>query len=387
MAPYKESMKTDIEQHSEAALDVSQLNVAIISDAAPGRNGVGTFYVDLVKHLEKHVNKIEILSPTVVDEKWQAGLVFPLPGDPTQKLCMPNPLKMKRELEAIQPHIILVATPGVYGIVGATLAALLKIPAIAGFHTSFEKITELYWQNSFGGMIVHGYFKVSNGYLFKRCPLIVANSQEMIEQAKSIGAKNTRIVSTPVSSTFTLPATTAYSGKLKRVLFAGRLAPEKNIEGLLVAIEQHPDIQFTLAGDGPLRELVEEKSKALPNLISLGWLAREELRQQIDAHDALVLPSHFESFGTIALEAMARERLVIVSQHCGIVEWEEFNKGFYIIESTLSKALSSISALSDAERTELSQKAKSITEAVNQKSTTEWCNLLLENACKRASAN
>ncbi len=376
-----QNINTETNNNSDVFDKAKGLNVVIISDAAPGRNGVGTFYVDLSTHLKKHLRHIEIISPVVENNKWKAGLVFPLPGDNTQKLCIPNPAAMKRKLKEINPHLVLIATPGVYGLIGARLASQLKIPAIAGFHTSFEKITELYWNNSIAGLIVHGYFKVSNRYLFKKCPLILANSEEMIEQARRIGAQNTRIVSTPISSVFTdheqaLP----YSGKISRVLFAGRLAPEKNIESLLAAVEALPNIHFTVAGDGPLRELVEEKAATLPNLSNVGWLNRESLRDQIDQHDALVLPSHFESFGTIALEAMARQRLVIVSKHCGIVEWKDYSPGLTVINETLTKTLTSLADSEDESRHELASKAKTITQEINQKSILEWCSLLLETA-------
>ena len=202
----------------------------------------------------------------------------------------------------------------------------------------------------------------------------------MIEQAERIGAKNTRIVSTPVSSVFTDHEQKEYSGELKRVLFAGRLAPEKNIEALLKAAEEHPNTVFTVAGEGPLRDQIEENAARLSNFNYVGWLDRESLREQIDQHDALVLPSHFESFGTIALEAMARQRLVIVSKHCGIVEWEEYNQGLQVIEDTLSDTLSSLANRSPELRTQLAETAKNVTEEINKASLKEWCDLLLESS-------
>lgn len=359
-----------------------QLKVVIISDAAPSRNGVGTFYVDLVAHLKKHLKHIEIMSPIVEGEKWKAGLVFPLPGDKTQKLCFPNPVKMKRELQAIQPDLILIATPGVYALVGTWLAKKLGIPAILGFHTSFEKITELYWKNSIAGLIVQKYFTVSHRYLFKHCPLILANSEEMIAQAKRIGAQNTCTVNTPIAAEFTDPKLQAYSGKIERILFAGRLAPEKNIEALLGAIKALPNMHFSIAGDGPLRDLIETHTETCENLSYLGWLDRNALREQMDQHDALVLPSHFESFGTIALEAMARQRLVITSEDCGIVEWEQYRAGLTVIDSTLTNTLRALSNLDDAARLQLAEQAHAITQDANQETLREWCNLLLESAKK-----
>ena len=127
---------------------------------------------------------------------------------------------------------------------------------------------------------------------------------------------------------------------------------------------------------------MEERAKQLPNLNCLGWLDRETLRDQIDAHDALVLPSHFESFGTIALEAMARQRLVIVSPHCGIVEWDEYNGGLRVIDDSLTQTLRALSESDKSSRAQLASRAQDITQEINRKSIEEWCELLFESAAK-----
>lgn len=45
----------------------------------------------------------------------------------------------------------------------------------------------------------------------------------------------------------------------------------------------------------------------------------------MDRSDMLVLPSHLETFGTVALEAAARRCLVRVSSRCGLLDWEDFS--------------------------------------------------------------
>lgn len=354
------------------------LNIAIISDAAPGRNGVGTFYIDLQEHLKDRVGRIELFSPTIEENgKWNAGLVLPLPGDATQKLCFPNPFTLQRQLQALRPDIVIIATPGVYGLLGAFLAGRMKIPAIAGFHTSFEAITDLYWANSTAGKVVHGYFKVSNLYLFKKCKLVMANSQVMIDQARQLKAPATELIHTIISPAFTGHPVTPATGKLQRILFAGRLAPEKNIEAILQAARSLPQFHFTLAGDGPLRDTVQKAADELDNLTLLDWLKRETLREEIDRHDALILPSHFESFGTIALEAMARQRLVVVSPQCGIADWPSFRAGLFVMEDqNLTEALNRIARLSDDQRREKSLEAQQLTRALNDTSIAQWLALL-----------
>ncbi|MEX2365774.1 MAG: hypothetical protein WD601_04165, partial [Pseudohongiellaceae bacterium] len=73
-----------------------ELKIVVLSDAAPSRNGVGAYYQDLVEQLSSKVGQIKMVSPVIRDGKWHGGLVLPLPGDKTQKLCLPNILKLKR---------------------------------------------------------------------------------------------------------------------------------------------------------------------------------------------------------------------------------------------------------------------------------------------------
>ena len=105
--------------------------------------------------------------------------------------------------------------------------------------------------------------------------------------------------------------------------------------------QSFPDVQFTIAGDGPLRSHVERASAENANVHYLGWLNRRELRETIDRSDALLLPSHFETFGTIALEAMARGKLVLVSEHCGLAHWHKLRgrTDCFTTRETLSRQL------------------------------------------------
>jgi len=359
--------------------DVKKLNVIVISDAAPSRNGVGTFYVDLLEHLNQLVNSAEIISPIIENGKWKAGLVFPLPGDSTQKLCMPNPVRMYRHLKRINPDLIIIATPGVYGVVGSFLAKRLKIPTLVGFHTSFEEITELYWSDSLKGKIVSGWFKFSNQFLFNRCQAVMANSDPMIERAKALGAQTVISIPTLISPIFTSHPIKSSPEKCNRILFAGRLAPEKNLNSVIKAAEEMPDAYFSIAGEGPEREKVEKASEQLENLNYLGWLERSALRAAIDDHDVLILPSFFESFGTIILEAMARKRLVLVSAQCGIANSKEYISGLYTMRSrNLTECLSDICNAETRERIEKAKRAHQLTTQLNKKNIHHWCQIFLE---------
>lgn len=125
---------------------------------------------------------------------------------------------------------------------------------------------------------------------------------------------------TPLAREFVNTPVTRLHDSVRRVCYVGRLAAEKNIESFLALAASRPDLQFEIAGDGPLRNKVEQACKASANLTFHGWCRRQQVVEILDRCQVLVLPSSVEAFGTVALEAMARERLVITTPACGINE-------------------------------------------------------------------
>ncbi|MER6369463.1 glycosyltransferase family 4 protein [Streptomyces mirabilis] len=92
-----------------------------------------------------------------------------------------------------------------------------------------------------------------------------------------------------------------------RLLYAGRLTPEKGIETLLRAIPAAPAVELSIAaprhqfhGLTPLLRLLKV------HVHYLGWLTRPQLWKAFADHDALVMPSTtLEAMGLVALEAQA----------------------------------------------------------------------------------
>lgn len=365
----------------QPAESIQSLKILAISDAAPSRNGAGAYYQDLVELLTVYVEHIELYSP-IIDAmgKWHAGFLLPLPGDKTQKLCLPNIFGLNRLFEEIKPDVVLIATPGVYGLCGAFLARRKQIPFLLGMHTSFEQLTSLYWPDSIRGKIVGKIFNLSNNYLFKGAESVLVNAEPVLQEALKIGAPDVKLIGTPIASKFIREEPAPYKGELQKILFAGRLAKEKNIEALLEVARLMPELEFNIAGDGPLRELVQEAAESLPNLNYLGWLSRSALRQTIDANDALVLPSHFETFGTVALEAMARGRLVVVSPGCGISLWPSLRQGLKVIDESkgLHGAFTELLLESSQCRIDMARQARDVAMQLNYSVVENWTQILLE---------
>jgi glycosyltransferase involved in cell wall biosynthesis len=102
------------------------------------------------------------------------------------------------------------------------------------------------------------------------------------------------------------------------------------------------------------------------------------MQATLDSIDVLILPSYVESFGTIALEAMARERMVLVSHGCGILEWPELSRGLFVIreDETVTQAIARIADLDHSVRKKKAQRGRIAAKQLNDWTIKTWLELL-----------
>lgn len=355
------------------------LRVALFSDAVPERNGVGTYYRDLGEHLAMRIDRVELFCPGQTDRRWDEPIRFALPGDATQTITVPNPRVLGQRYDALAPHAVVLATPGPYGMLGLRLARKHDARIVIGFHTHYEKLTDIYWKDRRSlGRLFRFYLESCNKLLFRYGGQVLANSDEMVAIAQRLGAPDAELMGTTIPRPFIDTPVTPLPDTLQTVTFAGRLAAEKNLPAIVAAAEALPDIAFRIAGDGPQRDLITEAAGRLDNFEYLGWQPRERMLDVIDATDMLVLPSHVESFGTIALEALARNRLVLVSAACGITQWPALAPALFSIaeHETLADAIARVASLDPAVRRQKAQLGRDAARELNEWTVTHWLDVL-----------
>ncbi len=351
--------------------------VAILCDAAPGRNGVGTYYSDLAAQLRPHLDEVLLLSPDDSDQDIRHWMSVPLPGDHTQKLSMPSPIEVHRRLRKVRPDVLIVASPGPYGLMGRSFAKRMQVPVIFGLHTLYDQLTELYWNRWVGG-ISRRFMASLDRQLVQSAHTVIGNSESMVAAARSLGAKRARLLGTLLPSEFLATPQVPCRPQVERVLFVGRLAGEKRIDRVIAAAKALPQVVFEVIGDGPLRHEVCQADAEVRNLIYRGWQPRHGVLSALDRCDLLVLPSDIEAFGTVALEAMSRARVPLVSARCGIVDWPELAAGVYAFspEDTLADALRRITALTAEERCAKAERAQNAAQQMNQRTLEAWLSTL-----------
>lgn len=99
------------------------------------------------------------------------------------------------------------------------------------------------------------------------------------------------------------------------LFYAGRLSEEKGIRTLLQAMARLDESHhLTIAGDGPLAELVSQAAKVDTRIRWLGRLSPEAVQAEVRRAIAVVVPSRcYETFGLTAAEAYAMATPVIGS--------------------------------------------------------------------------
>jgi D-inositol-3-phosphate glycosyltransferase len=132
----------------------------------------------------------------------------------------------------------------------------------------------------------------------------------------------------------------------KHLLFVGRIEPLKGVEFILEAIatlretQEMDNLHLTVIGgdiDSPNEEL--RRLMTLRDILFLnesvhftGAVVREALPNYYRAAEALVMPSDYESFGLVALEAMACGTPVIASEVGGLAFLIEKGTTGYLVE-------------------------------------------------------
>jgi 1,2-diacylglycerol 3-alpha-glucosyltransferase len=256
-----------------------------------------------------------------------------VPGDPEDRRMKSGAVRRALDLMSTQPFdLVHVQTPFVAHYAGVRFARRRAIPVVATYHTFFEEYLHHYvplMPRPIGRMLARRFTRSQCAQV----AAIVAPSEPMRALLLDYGVQ-TRIEVIPTG----LPADRyvqgdgshfrqAYAIPQDRplLLYVGRVAHEKNIDFLLLAVAQllrtRPDVMFAIAGEGPALQHLRSQVARLglsAQVFFIGYLERErELANCYAAADVFVFASRTETQGLVLLEALAQGRPVVSTAHLG----------------------------------------------------------------------
>jgi 1,2-diacylglycerol 3-alpha-glucosyltransferase len=235
--------------------------------------------------------------------------------------------KLWCRLSSLNPEAVLV--PGYYtlpAIVAALWAKANRRKSVLMTESTAHDHKRIWWKEKTKAILIRSLFDWA-----------IAGGQAHVRYLNQLGFSSDRI--TPFydvvdnkffrerSLALRRQSATAFGLPRRYFLYIGRLAPEKNLDGLLAAWLIYRDNGGTwplvIVGDGPLAEALRcsaDASSYAADIHFIGHKSSSELPTYYAFAGCFVLPSTREPWGLVVNEAMASGLPVIVSNRCGCVE-------------------------------------------------------------------
>jgi glycogen(starch) synthase len=274
---------------------------------------------------------------TVLTTRPPTAPYFQRLGDHARVIRLGLPIRRFRQLYAPQAAIlapILAARADVVHVhlgedlavlpIGAAAAKLHRLPLVLTVHTSLRHTLAVSDLRSALLKTIGGLIERWGEHSAEAVSVITSRLHRLL---LSDGVDENRVHLIPPGvnpSLFEGPFEDPFSGiRRPRVLFVGRLAPQKGVSTLVEAagLLKDPSARILLVGDGPERPKLERDAERLgvdDRLHFVGFFAHERLPAVLAHADLLVLPSLYEELGTVLLEAMQAALPIVASRTGGI---------------------------------------------------------------------
>ena len=222
-----------------------------------------------------------------------------------------------------KPDLILVHSVTWAGYAAALIRQKHDIPYLVVEHRSF-----FVWSTPEARAMVKPFYLPFFEKAYRDCSRLVPVSESMLtgleELMPWIGEKVT-VIPNMIREDMFLPPAIPRSHDPCAFLWAGRLEHVKGVDVLLEAVSRmqervNGEFIVRLAGRGSLRTELEERARKLgveERVRFLGRISREEMQKEMQQASCFVLPSRYEAFGAVLVEAMATGLPVIATRSGG----------------------------------------------------------------------
>jgi 1,2-diacylglycerol 3-alpha-glucosyltransferase len=328
----------------EIAIRAKPLRIGMFSESFhPVQNGVTTSVRTLVAELRRQGHHVWVFAPEHQNQPEHETNVVRFPSfvthlNPEYPLAYPflPRLRLGSHVERLKLDVIHTHTPFVLGLAGADLAIRRGIPLISTFHTLYSEYS--HYISFLPEALTQGLLEAFLPWYYNRCATVICPSKTAADHLKSGGVdRPVEIIPTGIpippkdtvdaASRMGVRARLGVTADVPLLLYAGRLAPEKQIAWLLDTFvhirESVPTAILAIAGGGPLLETLIQHAGSIgieESTRFLGPVPRYEMDAVYAAADLFVFPSPSETQGLVIGEARAAGTPAVVIDSGGAPE-------------------------------------------------------------------
>ena len=302
----------------------NKLRIAIFTETfLPKIDGIVSILCLLLQRLQEQGHQVILFGPPGGPSEYAGAQIVGvggprLPFYPELRINIPRRFVWER-IKAFRPDLIHVVNPVILGPFGLSYARRLKVPTVASFHTDLPRYVH-YYGAGFVAPAVWTYLRT----LHNRADVNLCPSTTVRSELRQHGFRRVRWWKRGIDTELFTPGerrnevrdwlTDGHPHEFL-VVNVGRQAPEKQLDLLRDTIFPERGVRLALIGDGPSHQQLQKAFAGTPTVLT-GYLRGQQLVDAYRAADAFIFPSTTETFGLVALEAMAC-RLPVIAAHTG----------------------------------------------------------------------
>lgn len=265
------------------------MRILIASDAwHPQINGVVRTLSTVARELEMLGHEVVVLGP-------EHFPTIPMPGYPEIRIAVAPGRHLPRLMDEIRPDAVHIPVEGPIGLAARRHCRRRRWP----FTTSYHTRAGLYFQAKFG--LPNDLVLAWQRWFHNGGAGFMVQTDSLERELRAKGFANIRRWCRGVDTSLFRPTGEPDGLGLPRPVFTyvGRVSTEKNLDDFLAL--DLPGSKLVV-GDGPQLATYRERYR---KVVFVGWKKGADLARCYSASDVFVLPSRFETFGLVLLEALA----------------------------------------------------------------------------------